>query len=190
MSLFPLGLLSQGGGGASAAYELIQTAYGDGSTQSITFSSIPQTYKHLQVRYVARGTGNTTNARQVTVSYNGQSSTFRSHVLSAGYGGAPLSETIGANYVAWIPELNGTSNSYGAGVIDLLDYTNASTNKTFRNFSGYYGGGYADGYPQGVNMVALVSGFRTTTEAISSLTFSSYNAFTSQTRFSLYGIKG
>ena len=43
------------------AYESIaSTTVGSGGVSTITFSSIPDTYKHLQIRYTARVTGSTT----------------------------------------------------------------------------------------------------------------------------------
>jgi hypothetical protein len=192
MSLFPLGLLSQGGGGSGGgpAYDLIQTVSGTGTSGTITFTDIPQTYKHLQIRYVARDNGNTTVAQPVTMRYNGQTSTYRSHSLSS-YGSSVISETSTTMVIGWIPASFGASGSYGAGVIDILDYTNANKTASFRSLNGYTSGGSGDGYPNGTAMVALTSGMRTATTAITSLTFiAGWQWFESASRFSLYGIKG
>ena len=42
---------------APSSYESIATATGTGSSATITFSSIPSTYEHLQIRFTGKGTG-------------------------------------------------------------------------------------------------------------------------------------
>jgi hypothetical protein len=67
---FPLGILSAAGAGVGVAgdYELIATAFGTGSSGVISFSSIPQEYKHLQLRYTAK---NSSTATQMNITLNG-----------------------------------------------------------------------------------------------------------------------
>jgi hypothetical protein len=54
-----LGIIASSKLGAPAgAFESIATAVGTGSNTTITFSSIPATFKHLQVRMLAKDTHN------------------------------------------------------------------------------------------------------------------------------------
>jgi hypothetical protein len=62
MSPIPLGILAVAGSAPASAYELIQTQVIGGETVSVTLSSIPQTYKHLQIRGVVRLGGFNTSA--------------------------------------------------------------------------------------------------------------------------------
>ena len=53
----PIGVLAQAGAGSAALtndYFLIQTVEANTNTSSVTFSNIPQTYKHLQIRHSIR----------------------------------------------------------------------------------------------------------------------------------------
>jgi len=174
---------SRGGGGAAGSYELIETAYGTGSSATITFSSIPNTYKHLQVRFVAKKT--TSGATGLFVRLNGDTaSNYSEHHLAAN-GSSVFS---GANLGEWLfyneAKIVGSDAGGGAtGVMDLVNYANTATFKTAKLLNGF-----AD---TGGNVIRLVSGSWRNTSAISSITFDAQSGnFTTSTRFSLYGIKG
>lgn len=174
------------------ALELIATASGDGSSGSITFSSIPQTYKHLQIRFTARSTANTTVPRFVYVIYNGGSNP-NAHTLNSSTSVTSTYQPDGGyGLVSYIPTLTGVSGSHAGGVMDILNYSDTNKIATSRIFSGYANGSTSNGSPAGITNVALTGNSNTTAGAITSLTFSTYfdGAFTSTSRFSLYGIKG
>ena len=183
MAVLPLGILASSGGGAAGSFELIQTVNGTGSSGTITFSSIPATYKHLQIRYTVR-TDYGTGGHGLFLNFNGvTSSSYYAHRLY-GNGSSVTSntETTGtAINVGFMPGDGATANVYAGGVLDVLDYANTSKNKTTRNLTGY-----TSGY------VMLNSGLFMSTSAISSLSFTpQYGGnFTTASRFSLYGIKG
>jgi len=74
-----LGILASSRPAAAAGdYESIATASGTGSNDEITFSSIPSTYKHLQIRGLANASG--TNAL-MAVRLNGNTSGYARHYL-------------------------------------------------------------------------------------------------------------
>ncbi len=181
--LIPLGILASSGGGAAGAYELIETVAGSGAS-SVSFTSIPSTYKHLQIRWTARGS-NTGSLGIVLTTFNsdtGANYTFHqlsgdgSSVTSAGSGGlssARLGVYVGSNQ---------TANSFGFGVTDILDYSSTSKNKTVRSLSGVH--------TDADKIIRMFSGLWASTSAISSLTISGGYNFSSASRFSLYGVKG
>ena len=113
-------------------YESIATYTLSSAQNTITFSSIPQTYTHLQIRgifntsagdlLIARVNNATTNYSYHSVYGNGTSA-------AAGGGGGASGMYVGDPSVA-------TSNFAGV-VLDVLDYTNANKNKTFRALAGY-----------------------------------------------------
>jgi hypothetical protein len=188
MALFPLGILSAAGAGGFEgipAYDLISTSFPTGT--EITFSSIPSDYKHLQVRWTARGTGNTWDL-QVRMNGITTNSYARHHLQGNGSTVSSASQTNQQRMSLNIGVADGTnaaSTVVAAGVLDILDYTSTTKNKTIRALFGGTGLGY------GANRITLASGFLNNTSAISSITFFlDAGNFSNTSRFSLYGIKG
>jgi hypothetical protein len=182
---FPLGILSAAGAGVGVAgdYELIATAFGTGSSGVISFSSIPQEYKHLQLRYTAK---NSSTATQMNITLNGITSGvyIRHSLFGNGSTVASNASSTSQTAIQLVESManSTTANAVNAGVIDLLDYSSASKNTTLRALYGM-----ADN----LNRVYLSSGLYNQTTAVSSLTLTaSANNFAALSRFSLYGIKG
>lgn len=188
--LIPFGVFSAGAGNGAAAgsYELISTTILGSSTASVTFSTIDQTYKHLQIRMAARSDV-ASRTDSTIIRWNADTSSTRySHYL---YGDGSLVYSGNTPSTAYIwKNLTGATNSttgnFGASVVDILDYTNTSKNKTYRALGGLH-------HPDaGNSYIALTSGFLISTTTISSLTLltNSGGNFVAGSRFSLYGIKG
>lgn len=186
MSPIPLGIwATAGASGAAGAYELIETAYGTGSSGTITFSSIPSTYKHLQIRYVARS-----GATQLDVTCNGAGTgNYVAHFLrgngtAVSSGQLSTTASAGARLGFGLASLD-VANVHNAGVIDFLDYANTNKYKTMRAL---YGGHYV--YAGNYTNIYEWSGLFMQTAAISSITLSATDIITATSRFSLYGIRG
>jgi hypothetical protein len=188
MSLLPLGLLSQGGGGGAAgAYELIETQLLSTTTASLTFSSIPSTYKHLQLRATARSNFNATLGG-FAYRFNGDTgSNYTYHIIDGDTSSVSnftaASQTNGL--VTLITGLTATANSYGAAVCDVLDYSSTSKNKTVRSLGGRVS-------TSGNSNVRHLGSAWLSTSAVTSMTLFDNvgGSFVSGSRFSLYGIKG
>lgn len=183
------GWLSSGAsaGTGVGAYELISTLTGTGNPTSFTFSSIPQTYKHLQLRVVGRMTNNNAGTGATTLTMNGDTtSTYWSHFIKgsgtvASNGGSAAAAYINAESFA--DEL-AAANVFSSSIIDILDYTSTTKNKTTKMLVGSN---------VSTNLyVSMNSGLWTNTSAITSLTWKSVNTriWDAGTRISLYGIKG
>ena len=170
-------------------FEHIETVtVGAGGAASVTFSNIPQTYRHLQIRYVARSQVSTTDSN-INLNFNSDTSAnYAFHKLyangsTAGSVAVTASTTIQGSD---IPGNTAGANTYGAGVTDILDYTSTSKYKTVRTLSGQdrNGGGY----------VSLKSGLWISTSAISSITLQTQDGVSGSlmqySTFSLYGIRG
>jgi hypothetical protein len=182
--LIPLGILASSGGVASD-YEHIATALGDASTGTLTLTSIPSDYKHLQVRYFAR---NTANSGTLRMRINGVTATsYSKHELIGSASTASSTASTSQNNIEFLTGVSGTGSpgsSFRAGVIDILDYTSTSKNTTVRAL---YGG--AD--TTQVSKIALLSGLFNNTAAVTSLTFLlATGNFDNGAIFALYGIKG
>ena len=175
-----------------SAFESIATATGTGSNTSITFSSIPSTYKHLQIRTLYRDTNTPGTTRQTLgVEFNGSGGTNYSVHHLRGTGSTTVAAGF-ANYPYITVECAGaagntTSNVYGVAVIDIHDYASSTKNKTVRYFSGINDNTTTDG-SQGV---VIGSGAWNQTAAITSIKLTCGDtAFASGCVFALYGIKG
>lgn len=176
MSLIPLGFF---GGGSSASLELISTQVLASAATSVTFSSIPQTYKHLQLRYAAYATN--VGLTAVTINLNGDNaSNYAQHSLDGD--GASVSSFNSSSRINFnSPYIYSNANSLGAGILDFLDYTSTTKNKTMRGFGGLV---------SGQSHINLVSGLWMSTAAISSIVLTTNGQFATTSRFSLYGVKG
>lgn len=172
-------------GGLAGDFEHIETqTVGSGGAASVTFSSIPGTYKHLQFRYILRRT--TTGASDFRVVCNGVTSTnsYRQHYLLGDGSAASSGESnTTTNMLVWYSAgSDAGTNVFSAGVMDILDYASTSKNKTFRSMTGLdmNGSGY----------LMFNSGAFFNTSAISSIAFNANSGNWAQyTSFSLYGVK-
>jgi len=170
------------------SYESIATTtVGSGGSSTVSFTSIPSTYKHLQIRWLARSTATGgDSASSVRMKINSSAGTYKSHGLvgtGASAVAADLSNSTGEFTYYSLPNDSVTASMFGAGVIDVLDYTNTSKNKVTRMLSGFdkNGGG----------QVSLQSQLWVDTSAITQIDFTlSTGNFTQYSSFALYGIKG
>lgn len=169
----------------STSYESIATVtVGSGGSSSITFSSIPSTYKHLQVRAIAKAT---TGNPEMQMQLNSvTSASYTRHRLLGD--GASVSAT-GTTGISNIPMLGNSglptaTSTFGVFIIDILDYLDTNKYKTIRVLCGQDSNGSGN--------VDFTSGlFLPNTNAISSISFAlSSSTFVQYSSFALYGIKG
>ena len=140
-------LLALHGGGTApdyGSYVPIQSyTVGAGGQSSIDFTSIPSTYTHLQVRYIVRSTQAATETG-INARINSDSgSNYAYHYIFGD--GASVVAGAGATQTSInlinVTGASATSNTFAAGVFDLLDYTSTSKNKTIRLLQGWDGNG-------------------------------------------------
>jgi hypothetical protein len=164
------------------SYESISTVLvGSGGQSTISFTSIPSTYKHLQIRGFASPT-----TADVFMRFNGDAngnSNYARHFLygdgaTAAAGAATSSESMSFGFYST------TSGIFGTGVADILDYASTSKNKVARILSG------SDA--NGSGLIVLYSGLRNSTAAITSIELfpTGGGSFRQYSSFALYGIKG
>lgn len=170
--------------GQLGSFESIATvAVGSGGQAEIDFTNIPTTFKHLQIRYIARGTRNAAD-----VSFN-----FRLNGATTGYAwhrligtGTAAESGSGTNATAIdlndIPAATATASSFGAGIIDILDYADTNKNTTTRALFGRD--------LNGSGMINFQSGLYNATTAVTSIKFRNGEGnFAQHSSFALYGIK-
>lgn len=187
MSPILTGVIASGISGnlAVGAYEPIATLTASGSSQELTFSSIPQTYTHLEIRGIGQASYSSNDWGTVGVRFNGDSSSnYTRHALNGQGSSASSYGITGTTYAdcgngAY---LNSTS-TVGASIITILNYTDTSKNKVAQGFSGVDN--------SGIGAVGLASGVWAGTSSITSITVYQQNAnFTNKSTYALYGIKG
>lgn len=158
------------------------------TTASVTFSSIPQTYKDLHIRASSRETGAGTGvSTSLMLRFNGDSNAnyARFHIYANG------SVVSNANSVTdtkvhlgdGVVQGGSTAGIFGGHIIDISDYTSTTIKKSVRTLAG------AD------NTSSRISGIHSnvwnSTSAITSIeVFPESNSFATGTIISLYGILG
>jgi hypothetical protein len=187
MSLI-LGILAQTAGApvSVTGYNSIATVtVGAGGASSITFSDIPQGYKHLQIRWIARENTPGQGDAEFQGRFNGDTGTnYKYHALF-GDGSTPYSAHGGNTFFAAGRGVAASigANIFGVSVMDILDYTNTNKNKVLRILSGWDANG--SGY------IFLYSGLWMNTNAVTSITlFGDTGNFIQNSQFALYGIEG
>jgi hypothetical protein len=173
-AMFPLGMVQVGSGG----------------TSSVSFTGIPSTYKHLQLRGIVRCDNTTNTNLQWQLNSDNSNTNYNIHILR-GTGSAVVSEAVtsgSANsfIVANEPvaKSSDTSGIFGTVIIDLLDYSNTNKYKTTRALAGRDVNGTG-------GAITLTSSLWQSTSAVSSISLSVVNSlnFVQYSQFALYGIK-
>jgi hypothetical protein len=171
------------------AYDALSTVIvPSGGLSSVTFAGIPQTgYSHLQIRAIFRDNrSNSGSGSYADLTFNGVTSGYAYHQLYGGGSGTP-GAAANSNYsvieVTRVADAGSTTGVFGATVIDILDYTNTSRNKTVRAIGGFDNNGTGAMY--------VYSGLATITSSIYSLTIADGGGtlFSEHSSFSLYGVK-
>lgn len=172
-----------------AMFPLQVVTVGPAGASSVSFTNIPNTYSHLQVRAIGR-TNRSANGDYGLMSINSDTSTsnYTTHYLqgngSAAAAGSYVQSFGGALINRWAAA-NDTASVFGATIIDILDYANTNKYKTIRNI-GAVETNTSD------SQINLQSTVWLNTSAITSLTFTpgagtSWNQYT---QFALYAVKG
>ena len=166
------------------SYYSIATTTLSTSTATITFSSIPDTFTHLQIRYIARSDFATTEADFLySLNSDTTSSNYNYHRLIGNGTAAYSQSSTSSRIVGQNTGSSATSGMFAAGVIDILDYALTSKYKTIRNLIGNdrNGGGTTGVY----------SNLWRNSAAISSITLTPDSGnWVQYSHFALYGIKG
>lgn len=181
------GTLSTGAPPAAPnSYESIATVSVTSNQSTITFSSIPSTFTHLQLRGIARNSsGGSAGNDNILMRFNSDTGTnYSFHYLfgngsSASAGGAATQSIM----LAGKPASGGDgSNIFGAFVTDILEYKNTNIYKTIRTLTGIDNNGSGS--------IFFSSGNWRNTNAVTTITLTSDADFVQYSSFALYGIKG
>ena len=122
-----------------AVIEAIATQYVEADVASVTFSSIPSTYEHLQVHGSHRATG-TSGGQAFYIELNNDSgSNYASHTMVAANSNKIGQTTSAEAYIKIYDGIHGShtiTSEYAALLLDVNDYldTNKNTTVQFQMF--------------------------------------------------------
>jgi hypothetical protein len=186
-----LGIIASGITASTLAnsYESIATAtVGSGGAADVTFSSIPSTYTHLQIRGISKSTS-ATNATDLLIQLNSDTGTnYARHGLYGNRSSAVAYATANNSRMelALSVAASGSTSTFGASVIDILDYANTNKYKTMRGLAGTDANGTTNQCYLG-----LFSSLWQNTNAITSIKiYLTTGNLAQYSHFALYGIKG
>jgi hypothetical protein len=170
---------AQQGVNAAGDYESIQTVnVGGAGASSVSFTSIPSTYSHLQIRAIARSGSNP----QVNLRFNFDTgNNYTEHDIIAN--GSTVS-AYGAGNIPYMPQgqVASAASTFAGYVIDILDYANTNKFKTIRGLNGFDS--------NGSGIFGLFSNLWRSTSAVSNIElFANVSSFAQYSSFALYGIK-
>lgn len=172
----------------SNSFESIATvSVGAGGSGTITFSSIPSTFKHLQIRAIARG-GNADLQTTFRIRLNSDASAAYTYHRLRGDGSTITATGSGLFNESYLyfgaAGTSAGSNVFGASIWDFYDYASTSKNKVIK----YLGGTESNG----TGGIALGSGAWLNTSAINAITLTADGGsnFVQYSQFALYGLKG
>ena len=176
------------------SFESIASTTLTSAQPTITFSSIPSTFEHLQIRGILRGT--IASAQQTAaLRFNGDSgSNYNAHCIIS-KNNTPTSYNTGpADMMEFyeIPGGNQASGIFAPVIIDILNYKSTSKNKTVRVTYGFDNNNTSVGGTQSAT-ISIFSGIWFNTSAVTSITLieqSSTRNYAIGSTWSLYGIKG
>jgi hypothetical protein len=168
---------------STTSYESIATVtVGAGGSSSIDFTSIPSTFKHLQIRQFNL---NSVANQTIFIRFNSDTGSNYARHQVGGTGGVTYASGESSQTAGFIGFGAGsTSSGYGAATItDILDYTNTNKYTTVRAISG-------NDY-NGAGQIVLRSSLWMNTAAVTGITiYPDTGNFTQYSHFALYGIKG
>jgi len=177
---------------ANEPYQSIATTTVSSPVATVTFSSIPATFTHLQLRVVSKTTDTAVGEDSTNLYFNADTTytNYRSHWIR-GNGTSISASTIQASgyniYAGIIPTSgSGQTGYFGASVIDILDYTNTNKFKTVRTFNG------DNMMNVSYNFIGFYTSLWKSTAAITDITFTVPGGtnYAQYSKFALYGIKG
>lgn len=178
-----LGILASGISGnlETNSYESIATITPYTTTTTVAFSSIPSTYRHLQLRAFAASSA----AANYIIRINGDTANNYSwhYIEGSGTGTGSVGNAVADSKLLG-GVITNTGSMYTSIIMDFLDYKETTKYKTSRSWSGVDLNGSS-------TWLNFFSGIWNGSSAINNITISLGGAtFAANSHWALYGIKG
>jgi hypothetical protein len=171
------------------AYESIQTIYLSSGTQStLTFSSIPSTFTHLQLRGNLKSQRGSDFQSTIRLRVNGDSGNNYIYGRWQNQGSSANGfMAAGDPYLYWYNACTTNTGpaTYSPSILDIFNYAKTNVYKTFQGISGVV-------YANTDSRSNKTQGAWASTSAITSITLDTDDgsAFSQYSRIGLYGIRG
>jgi hypothetical protein len=166
-----------------SSYESIASATGSG-VDTVTFSSIPGTYKMLQLRLFLNTTSGSDSGCFMTFNGGTNSQISYARIGARGNGSAATNGSTQSSGNGVYIRTFGTATIGSPAVVDVYDYTSTNKNKTFDVRNGFVASNATDA---DTSYISAVFG---SNSAITSITLTAQSGtFRSTNSFALYGIK-
>jgi hypothetical protein len=165
---------------------LIGSSTPSGAGGTISFTNIPQTYKHLKLLVYLRTTY--TGSENMFMRFNNASYSYIGHIMTgngSSFASSGYSTASNVSYVDSPAAANGSqaTNTFSGMIIDIYDYASTTKTKTIRMLGGFDN--------SGIGYIQLMDAIVPTTSAITDIHQIGGTAtvgFVAGTRFDLYGI--
>ena len=175
---------------ASSSFDSIATVTASGGETSLDFTSIPSTYKYLQIRGRARANAGGTSTLSIYMQFNADTgSNYVRQIFSGGGGG--ISDVTGADssginirIFGSVMNTNANTNDSAVSLITIYDYASTAKRKSVN----YFAGSNNDSTSTIYRSVAG-GGVWNSTSAITSIKLEGEQPYAAGSTFSLYGIK-
>lgn len=176
---------------ATPAFDLLETQDLGVAVSSVSFSNLQNyaaDYKHLQLRLLTRDTGPYNGATWSYLRFNNDTgSNYAWRFFRGNTSGATSFNNYPTNNIyCYVSLYNSTTAfSFGAAVIDILDFSSTQKRKTIGSFAG------ANAATGGEDQVFMAAGTWNSTSPITTITLQTGNAnMQAGSRLSLYGVRG
>lgn len=176
------------GGGPVGAYDALATInIPSGGVASVTFAGIPSGYKDLQLRVLARTT-RASSLDNLWINFNGDAgNNYYSHRFE-GDGSSIYADGFGLSgqpTAFLVPTAANLANVFCGGIMDIIDYSSTTKNKTLRTMRGF------DMNGTGYITLGGILWMPSTIQAITSITLASGNSanIAEYSSLALYGVK-
>lgn len=169
------------------SFDAIATIVGAGNSP-VQFSNIPQTYRHLQIRCSA-WVSPAISTNTIFIRFNNDvGNSYRYHMFVGDGTGVYSDQTTGLwNAVFGAGSVAGSGYAPAPSIIDIIDYSSTSKNKSVRSYHGVDGNLSSASFT-----INMVMGAYFSLNAITSIEIwdNSGSGFASGSSFALYGIRG
>lgn len=179
-----LGILASSYLAAASDYESIGTvSVGPGGASVVSFTSIPTTYSHLQLRMINRATISNDNVYISAISGD-TGNNYVGHFLFGNGSSASAAASPATTFVQIGKSFTSSTPGWAATIVDFLDYSNTNKNKTLRCLTGVDDNAQAAG-----PFIQMSSVLWMNTSAITSFNLTTNGNFPQHSHFALYGIR-
>jgi hypothetical protein len=175
--------------GAGVFESIATIGVGSAGATSVTFSSIPSDYTHLQLRIYSKCNSAGAALDEIALTFNGDTGTNYSwHFVYGGNNSVNNGNAATAAFIrcAFTPRAGAQAYAFAGYVIDIADYANTNKNKTIKSL-----GGVDLNNTSTASAVGIKSGVWRSNSAITSLSLKpeGSSSFVHYSHFALYGIR-